>query len=303
MTQKLLREDFQVIGIDNMNSYYDILLKENRLKSLKENENFKFYKINLEDKDNLKKIFQVYKFDIVINLAAQAGVRYSAKNPSAYYDSNIVGFLNVIGLSKDFSSKFIYASSSSVYGAEINIPYRESIKKVSPLSLYGITKKVNEDIADFFHSEFKFQSYGLRFFSVYGPFGRPDMAYYKFSESIRRGHPITVYNRGLMSRDMTFIDDICDGILNAIGLDINAHEIFNLGNSNPIKLNYLINFLENFFNKKATINFEESQGEVMHTFADISKSKKILGFSPKVSFEDGMEIFLKWFCNYYSFNE
>ena len=129
------------------------------------------------------------------------------------------------------------------------------------------------------------------------------MAYYKFSESIRRGHPITVYNRGLMSRDMTFIDDICDGILNAIGLDINAHEIFNLGNSNPIKLNYLINFLENFFNKKATINFEESQGEVMHTFADISKSKKILGFSPKVSFEDGMEIFLKWFCNYYSFNE
>ncbi len=303
MTQKLLSENFQVIGIDNMNSYYDISLKENRLKILKENENFKFYKINLEDKAGLKKIFKIYKFDIVLNLAAQAGVRYSAKNPSVYYDSNIVGFLNVIGLSKDFSSKFIYASSSSVYGAEINIPYGESIEKVSPISLYGITKKVNEDIADFFHSEFEFRSYGLRFFSVYGPFGRPDMAYYKFSESIRRGLPITVYNRGLMSRDMTFIDDICNGILKAIRLDINAHEIFNLGNSHPIKLNYLINFLENFFNKKATINFEESQGEVMHTFADISKSEKILGFSPKVSFEDGMEIFLKWFCNYYSLNE
>ena len=298
LVRSLLSKGFLVHGIDSMNDYYDVFLKKNRLSILKKNKNFQFNNINLCDRENLKKLIQEKNPSIIINLAAQAGVRYSLINPNSYFDSNLIGFCNIIEIAKERNIKFIYASSSSVYGSKTKIPFKESMQSLHPVSLYGLTKKFNEDLAENYFNLFGFKSIGLRFFTVYGPWGRPDMAYFKFSELIRNSKEIIVYNQGKMSRDMTFVDDVCDGILSSINYEAKKNEIFNLGNNSPIELKNLISFLENHFGKSAKIKYKKSKYEVTTTYADISKSKKYLSYNPQTNFEEGMKIFLSWFNTY-----
>ena len=290
----LLEKEFSVVGVDSMNDYYDLNLKKQRLETLKKNKKFKFCHSDLIQFDRLNKIFINEEPDVVIHLAAQAGVRYSKINPKSYIDSNLIVFSNMIENVRKFKTKLIYASSSSVYGGKKKYPFKES-DTINPKSFYGLTKKINEDIADFYSKEFNLNIIGLRFFTVYGPFGRPDMAYYKFCQRIKENVPIVLYNQGLMSRDMTYIDDICQGIYKAIINDFICHQIFNLGNNNPIELAKLISHIENYLDKKAIIKYEDSPDEVKKTYADITKSNELLGYSPKVSFEDGMNNFLNWY--------
>ena len=250
---------------------------------LKKYDDFSFKKNDLNDSSSNKGIFEKFQPDYVINLAAQAGVRYSKKNPVSYVNSNINGFLNIISLSNEFNvEKFIYASSSSVYGSSKEIPFKESEKNLSPISLYGSTKLSNENIANFFYEKFNLNSIGLRFFTVYGPLGRPDMAYFQFANKIKNNEPIMVFNEGKMSRDMTYVDDICDGIIKSMKVKLDKPEIFNLGNNHPIKLFDLINFLEKSFRKKADIFYETSLDEIKNTQGDISKAVKILNYDQKL---------------------
>ncbi len=295
----LSKKKYKVFGIDNLNDYYSTKLKKHRLDFLKKYDDFSFEKNDLNDQASNKEIFRKFRPDYVVNLAAQAGVRYSKKNPVSYVNSNINGFLNIISLSNEFNvEKFIYASSSSVYGTSKKIPFKESEKNLSPISLYGSTKLSNENIANLFYEKFNLNSIGLRFFTVYGPLGRPDMAYFQFANKIKNNKPIIVFNEGKMSRDMTYVDDICDGIIKSLKVQLNKPEIFNLGNNHPIKLFDLINFLEESFGKKADIIYETSSDEIKNTQGDISKAEKILNYDPKTSFEDGMKSFYDWFKKY-----
>jgi UDP-glucuronate 4-epimerase len=301
--QSLLKEGYTVIGVDNLNDYYDVYLKLNRLKTLNNFPSFSFIELDIADKKKLKEVFANYLPNIVINLAAQAGVRYSIENPYAYLDSNLTGFFNVLENVKNFETeRLVFASSSSVYGKSIETPYKTDGKTDNPISLYAATKKSNEVMAFAYSTLCKIPIIGLRFFTVYGPMGRPDMAYYKFTNMIANNEEITIYNEGKMSRDMTYIDDIVSGITSCLKFNKFTnnpyYEIFNLGNNTPISTWKLLNFIESYLNLKANYKFEASNIEVKETWADISNSIRHLKYEPKVDFEKGMTNFLEWYKSY-----
>ena len=301
LCKRLLDEDYNILGIDNLNNYYNSALKIKRLNRLKQYKNFKFEKIDISNKKMISPVFNKFKPKKVINLAAQAGVRYSIENPYAYLDSNLVGFLNIIELCRENKTEgFIYASSSSVYGENEKIPFSIKDRVDKPISLYAASKKANELIAYSYSHLYGLHTTGLRFFTVYGPWGRPDMAYYIFTKKILNGEPISVFNNGNMKRDFTFIDDIILGTKAAIEKNY-SFEIFNLGNNNSINLLDFIKTIENKLNKKAIINFQPMQsGDVKETYADISESEKKLGFKPKISIDEGIQKFIKWYKSHYN---
>lgn len=302
VTKKLLETGNKVIGVDSLNNYYEPKLKKDRNKILLESKNYKFYKLNLKNEKELKKIFTENKIDKICHLAAQAGVRYSLENPLAYEESNLKGFINIIECTRHFKIKdFIYASSSSVYGKnEMDKKgFKESDEVNQPISLYAATKKANELIAYNYHHLFGINCTGLRFFTVYGPYGRPDMAIYIFTKNILAGKSIDVYNHGKMFRDFTYVGDIVDGIIKSLEKSY-PYEIFNLGDSDTIELKYLITNIEQNLKQKAKINFKPIQpGDVEKTFANISKAKKMLGFNPKTKIEEGVKNFIEWYKEYY----
>ena len=300
----LLDNNFDVVGIDNINSYYDVSLKHERLAMLESHVNFRFFNADISDSHALKEIFSEIHPNIVINLAAQAGVRYSLENPQVYLESNLIGFFNILENVKNFGvERLIFASSSSVYGSSDETPYQTTAVTDKPVSLYAATKKSNEALAYAYSNIYKIPTIGLRFFTVYGPMGRPDMAYFKFANMISSGQEMVVYNEGKMSRDMTYIDDIVSGIVSSI--DHNEfkedpyYEIFNLGNNSPVSTWKLIECIETSLGKKAKYTFENSDIEVKETWADISKSTRYLNYNPQTSFEDGMRIFLEWYKHKY----
>lgn len=318
---KLLEDGFNVIGFDNLNSYYDIKLKRARLKNIKNlanknNLSWNFIKGNLEDKKLLDKIFRKYDPEIVVNLAAQAGVRYSLENPSIYIQSNIVGFNNIIELSSNYNVKnFLYASSSSVYGGNKKLPFSEKDPVNYPVSLYAATKRSNELIAHTYSHLYSLPSTGIRFFTVYGPWGRPDMAPMIFTKSILEGQPIRIFNNGKMTRDFTYIDDaikILEELISKPVKTINNtnnkdyqninsyYKIFNLGNSKPVSLMSFINCLEKELNIKAIKIFEKMQpGDVQSTHADTELLNSFIGFKPNTSIDEGIRKFLNWYKKYY----
>ena len=321
LCERLIKEGFEVIGIDNLNNYYSQDLKNDRLLSLdkiKKNNNWNFFKTSLTDKESLNNIFEKYLPNVVINMAAQAGVRYSLENPSIYLESNIMGFGNILECSRNFEvENVIYASSSSVYGGNKNIPFKENQAVDHPISLYAATKKSNELMAHTYSHLFNIPLTGLRFFTVYGPWGRPDMAPMIFANSIVAKKPINVFNYGNMRRDFTYIDDIVEGIYRCIfkpatiDNDFNniipnpstsfaPHRVFNIGNSKPIELLEFINLLEDALKIKAIKNPMPIQpGDVEETFADTSALEDWIGFRPSTSIEEGIQKFVDWYKGYF----
>ena len=301
---KRLLDNYSIIGIDNLNNYYDISLKKDRLKLL-EHKNFKFIKGNISNKSFLEKIFKNNKFDMVINLAAQAGVRYSLENPDIYIESNIIGFYNILECCRKYNiKKLIYASSSSVYG-ETKKQSKEQNKTDKQVSLYAATKKTDEILATTYGKLYNINCTGLRFFTVYGPWGRPDMAYFNFTKKIINKEPINLYNYGKCLRDFTYIDDIVDGIIKIMQKP--KTKIYNIGKGNPVKLEEFVNIL-----KKALIKYnliEEQNikinliapqpGDVSKTYANIEKIKKDFNYTPQTNLEQGIEEFVKWYKEYY----
>ena len=305
VSKKLIERGDEVVGIDNLNTYYDKTLKEDRLKNLK-SQNFSFKKTDLLKDSVLKNIFTKEGFDGVIHLAAQAGVRYSLENPKAYIDSNVLGFYNILNCCKDFEiDHLVYASSSSVYGNNDKVPFEEIDNVDHPVSLYAATKKTNELFAYNYSHLFKIPITGLRFFTVYGPWGRPDMAYFKFTKSLLEENPIDVFNSGNLMRDFTYIDDIVEGVLNSFDKpppykNNSAHRILNIGNNKPVQLLKFIQIIENIVGKKAIMRFVEMQdGDVMQTYANIDEIEKLTGFKPKVDLETGLKEFILWYKSYY----
>jgi len=318
LAKKLCDSDWNVIGLDNLNSYYDVKLKNDRLNQLLPYSNFKFYKLDLIERESIKKLFKEEKFDYVVNLAAQAGVRYSLENPYSYIDSNLSGFLNILeGCRHNPVKHLIYASSSSVYGANTKMPFSVHDNVDHPVSLYAATKKANELMAHTYSNLYKIPTTGLRFFTVYGPWGRPDMALFIFTKNIAEGKPIDVYNNGKMRRDFTFIDDIVDGIIKLIpsisesNPNWNGHEpdsatsfapykLFNIGNNQPVELLRFIEVIEDKLGKKAIKNFLPIQpGDVPATYADVDDLVNTVGFKPNTPIEDGVSKFVEWFKDYY----
>ncbi len=320
---RLLEKGENVIGLDNLNSYYDPLLKESRLNEIKLASkkslgSWKFYKASLEDQTSLKDIFSKHSPDVVINLAAQAGVRYSIENPFSYIQSNLVGFSNLLEECRQHSvHNFIFASSSSVYGGNKKLPFCESSSVDHPISLYASTKKANELMAHSYSHLYGIPTTGLRFFTVYGPWGRPDMAPMIFAKSILNKEPINVFNYGKMKRDFTYIDDIVEGIYRCcskpafINKDFDSlnpdqsssfapYRIFNIGNSQPIELLRFIEILEDFLGVKAIKNFKPIQpGDVEATAANTNLLKSWIGFKPQTSLEFGVDKFARWYIDYY----
>ncbi len=314
--QELIKEGYLVIGLDNLNNYYDVNLKQARLNELKEKSNFIFIKSELEDKENLDLIFKKNKPQKVLHFAAQAGVRYSIDNPSAYINSNLVGFGNILESCRNYPVKhLIYASSSSIYGGNKKIPFSEKDQVNSPISLYAATKKANELMAHSYSHIYKIPTTGLRFFTVYGPWGRPDMAPMIFTNSILLGKPINIFNQGDMARDFTYIDDVKKAVMKLINLipgysknknesisieTLTPYRIMNIGNNKPISLMRFIEVLENELQKKAIKHFEEMQpGDVKTTFADISLMKELIDFEPETSIELGLRKFVNWYKSFY----
>ncbi len=300
LSKKLLEDGVEVIGYDSVNNYYDPTLKEARLKILQEFDNFTFYRKNLCDFDALELVFKNHSIKKVCNLAAQAGVRYSLINPFVYQKSNIEGFLNIIELSKRAKiENFVYASSSSVYGNNKKLPFSISDNVDHPISLYAASKKANELIAHTYSHLYDLPTTGLRFFTVYGPYGRPDMALFIFTKKILAGDPIEVYNHGDMKRDFTYIDDIVSGVISALNHSFD-YEVFNLGNHRSENLMDFIGLIEENLGKKAEINFLPIQpGDVPETFADIDHAREKLGFEPTTTIEAGIKRFVDWYKNYY----
>ncbi|MBW4468325.1 MAG: NAD-dependent epimerase [Pegethrix bostrychoides GSE-TBD4-15B] len=316
LSQALLQLGNQVIGLDNLNDYYDVNLKCNRLAQLKQQPNFQFYPLDLADRPGMEALFRAHQFERVIHLAAQAGVRYSLENPHAYVDSNLVGFLHILeGCRQQQVQHLIYASSSSVYGANRSMPFSTRQTVDHPLSLYAATKKANELMAHTYSHLYNIPTTGLRFFTVYGPWGRPDMALFTFTKSILEGKPIDVFNHGKMRRDFTYIDDIVDGIiclLNHIpqqNSDASAssashshapYRIYNIGNNQPVELLRFIEVLESSLGAVAQKNFLPLQpGEVLETYADIEDLQQAVGFTPQVPIEVGIPQFVDWYRRYY----
>ena len=299
LSKSLLDDGYEVLGIDNVNDYYDPKLKWARLDILKKYSNFKFEKINIADRDQLTVVFTNFKPNKVVNLAAQAGVRYSLTNPYAYMDSNLVGFLNILELCRHNEVEgLIYASSSSVYGGNTKMPFSVEDRVDQPISLYAATKRSNELMAHSYSHLYGLHTTGLRFFTVYGPWGRPDMAMYIFANKIFKEEPIQIFNNGKMKRDFTYIDDIISGIRVSIDKNFKC-EVFNLGNHKNEDLMYMVDLLEIIIGKKATIDFQPMQpGDVPESFADIEKSKNMLGFEPTTNIDIGVEKFINWFKQY-----
>ena len=306
LADNLLNSGEIVLGVDNINSYYDINLKKARLENLYKYKNFTFIKKNIAD-ENLYNSLKKYK-DIksIIHLAAQAGVRHSLTHPFDYVESNLIGHLRILELARSLDSldKLIYASSSSVYGKNKKLPFAVDDKVDNPISLYAATKKSDELMSYAYSHLYKIPQVGLRFFTVYGPWGRPDMAIYIFTKAINEGLPIRVFNHGKMSRDFTFIDDIIDGITASLKLTMHSaetpHRIYNLGNDKSEKLMDLIKLIESSLGKKAECLYEPIQpGDVKETRADISSSRKDLGFSPSTSLSEGVPRFVKWYKDFY----
>lgn len=318
LTQRLLADGHQVVGVDNLNDYYDVKLKEARLARLLGRSGFDFARIDISDRKNLEALFLGNKFDRVVNLAAQAGVRYASKNPHAYVQANILGFMNILEGCRNTGVKhLVFASSSSVYGGNSHLPFAESDNVDHPLSLYAATKKSNELMAHTYAHLYQVPVSGLRFFTVYGPWGRPDMAMFLFTKAILEDRPIDVYNNGGHSRDFTFVDDIVEGVVRVINRvaepnpDWNPdqpdpasssapYRIYNIGNNRPVELMYLIQLLEEAIGRKAKKNMLPMQpGDVPATYAQIDTLAKSVGFRPKVSIEEGVRRFLAWYKEYY----
>ena len=307
LSTKLAKSGFEVFGIDNLNSYYDISLKKSRLKTLSQIKNYKHYIVDIRNFYKLNKLIKLIQPEYVIHLAAQAGVRYSITNPDEYIDNNLNGFYNILECSKNIKVKrFIYASSSSVYGSLNKKKFSEDSNTDNPKSLYAATKKSNELISTSYQNIFDVNCTGLRFFTVYGPFGRPDMALFKFTNNILNNQRIEVYNYGNHYRDFTYIDDIVDGIYKLLGKSISSknvsklNKIYNLGNGNPQKLSKYIEVIEKNLLKKAKIKFMKMQlGDVPRTSADITMAQKDFGYKPITSIYDGIPKFIKWYKSYY----
>jgi len=301
LCKSLLDDNYEVLGIDSLNDYYDPKLKQARLDQLTPYKNFTFEKIDIADREALTKTFTDFKPQKVVNLAAQAGVRYSIENPYAYMDSNLVGFLNIIELCRHNNVEgLIYASSSSVYGGNTTIPFSVEDRVDKPIALYGATKRANELIAYSYSHLYGLHTTGLRYFTVYGPWGRPDMAMYIFTKKISAGVPISVFNNGEMKRDFTFIDDIILGTRAAIDINYRC-EIFNLGNNKSENLMEMICLIEKELGKKAIIDFKPLQpGDVKESLADIDKTEKKLNYSPKTSIKEGIPKLIKWYKNFVS---
>ena len=323
LSKRILMENISLIGIDNMNDYYDINLKEARLQELqkisqKHDANFIFFKENINDKSVIEKIFKKHSPEIVINLAAQAGVRYSMENPSAYIQTNLVGFSNILELSRNYPVKhLIYASSSSVYGGNTKMPFSEDQNVDHPVSLYAATKRANELLAHSYSHIYSIPATGLRFFTVYGPWGRPDMALFLFTKSILEGEPIKVFNHGEMTRDFTYIDDIVESIMRLLNkppipdksFDTSnpnpetswaPHRIFNIGNSTPESLTDYIKAIENNLGIKANKELLPLQpGDVPATFSDCTSLESFINYKPNTSIEEGIGKFISWYRKFY----
>ncbi len=288
-----------ILGIDNMNDYYSKGLKKERLRKIKEYDNFRFSKINLCDLESLKLAFDKFNPEIVVNLAAQAGVRYSLINPNAYIEANIMGFMNILECCrKNNINNLVYASSSSVYGANDTTPFNENDNVNKPISIYATSKRSNELMAYAYNHLYGLNTVGLRYFTVYGPWGRPDMSYYIFCEKINKGEPISIFNNGNMQRDFTYIDDIIEGTTAAIYKNYNC-EIFNLGNNRCENVMDIIYLIEDTLGKKAVIDYKAIQlGDVQKTFADIEYSKLKLNYNPKTTIASGIPKFVDWYMSY-----
>lgn len=317
LSKRLLEQDCKVIGIDNINDYYDVNLKHARLENLKPFENFTFIKGDISDKDMIMKTFEEYKPNVVINLAAQAGVRYSIENPDVYIQSNIIGFYNILEACRHNPvDHLVYASSSSVYGSNKKVPFEETDFVDHPVSLYAATKKSNELMAHTYSHLYKIPSTGLRFFTVYGPMGRPDMAYFGFTDKYFKGEPIRIFNNGDFEndlyRDFTYIDDIVEGIVRLLSTpptkteETVAHRVFNIGNNNPEKLMKFIGSLEKALSNSLgrEVEFEKifepiKPGDVPATYASTEKLQGVVGFKPQTSIEDGLQKFTDWYVEYY----
>ena len=299
LCKKLIDFKIKVLGVDAIKDYYDVNLKMARLGVIRDNMNFQFLKLDLCDFESLDKSIKDFSPDVVVNLAAQAGVRYSLVNPNAYVQSNITGFLNVLqSCINNKIENLVYASSSSVYGLNNKIPFNTNDNVDKPISFYAVSKKSNELMAHTYSYLYGLKTIGLRFFTVYGPWGRPDMAYYIFCDKIAKGEEISVFNNGNMQRDFTYIDDVVDGIVSAIGKNY-KYKIFNLGNNSSIDIMKMINLLESALGKKAIINFEPIQpGDVKKTYADIADSKKLLDYNPKITISEGISKFVDWYLSY-----
>lgn len=297
--QSLVKQGKNVIGIDNFNPYYDPALKRARAKQL--GNSVRFYECDISDAKAMGRVFSENKIDQVCHLAAQAGVRYSIENPMAYETANNVGTLNLLEACRHNNvTSFIYASSSSVYGGNKKIPFSVTDSVDKPISLYAATKKYNELMAHTYHHLFGLNCTGLRFFTVYGPWGRPDMALFKFTKAILADAPIDVYNHGKMKRDFTYVSDIVNGVLAALDKNY-PYEIFNLGNSSTVELSAFIECIESELGKKAKKNFLPLQpGDVPETSADIDYSRQKLGFRPRVKIEEGIHEFIKWYKTYFN---
>jgi len=304
LSKKLLDNNFSILGIDNLNNYYDVKLKKDRLLILKQYKKFKFVKIDISKKKQLSKIFSLKKFDIVINLAAQAGVRHSIKNPEAYLSSNIIGFFNIIDLASRYRVKhFIFASTSSVYGDNENFPLNEIQNSDKPLNFYAATKKSNEVIAYSYSNIHKLSVTGLRFFTVYGPFGRPDMALFKFTKAIKNKKYIQLYNNGNHTRDFTYVDDVAESILRLLDKQSKnkiPYQIFNIGSNKPIKLKTFVDTIKKNLNIKVRVkNLPFQKGDIKKTHADNTLLSKKTKFRPLTDIDYGIKKFIIWYKKYY----
>jgi len=321
LAKRLLASGHQVVGVDNMNPYYDVSLKEARLEDLKKEANFKFSQFDLCDRPQLEGLFDKQGFEVVVNLAAQAGVRYSLENPYAYVDSNLVGFINILECCRHKATKhLVFASSSSVYGANTRMPFSVHHNVDHPVSLYAATKKANELMAHTYSHLYRLPCTGLRFFTVYGPWGRPDMALFLFTRAILEDKPIKVFNHGKMQRDFTYIDDIIEGVVRVMGRLPQAnsawsgdapdpgtsaapYKVYNIGNNRPVELTKFIEVIEDVLGKKAKKELMDIQpGDVAATYADVDDLMKDVGFKPATPIEVGVAGFVKWFKDYYGYS-
>ncbi len=310
LSQRLLQDGIAVYGIDNLNDYYDVCLKKARLAQLLPHPNFEFRYLDLSDRPGMAELFSE-SFDGVVHLAAQAGVRYSLQNPHAYADSNLVGFLNILeGCRQQQTPHLVFASSSSVYGANRQVPFSTEDNVDHPISLYAATKKANELMAHSYSHLYGLPMTGLRFFTVYGPWGRPDMAYFKFVEAIAQGQPINIYNHGKMQRDFTYIDDVVEGIVRVLHRPPQSqpnqstaapYKIYNLGNNSPVQLLKFIEIIESEMGQTAQKNWLPMQpGDVPITYADISSLAQDIGFQPSTPIETGIHQFVQWYQQFYA---
>ncbi len=321
LAMRLLERGDSVYGVDNLNDYYDVNLKKARLERFQDHDNFMFQRLDIADRDGMQRLFQEHRFDAVMNLAAQAGVRHSIENPSAYVDANLVGFANILeGCRHSRVGHLVFASSSSVYGANTHLPFSEHDNVDHPVSLYAASKKANELMAHSYAHLYGLACTGLRFFTVYGPWGRPDMALFKFTKGILENEAIPVFNRGEMVRDFTYIDDIVEGVIRVIdrpakpdpswdgdrpdpATSYAPYAVFNIGNNTPVKLMRYIEVLEQCLGKKAELDLLPMQpGDVAATQADTSALDAAVGFKPNTSVEHGIERFVEWYKSYYGGN-